>query len=86
MAYMKKLKKFLIFIIFGQIGACLGHMFAIYNNYLRHPDLYAMYSAPWYVDLIPTAVFTGIGVVITGIVYFILGHIAKKREDDNDEN
>ena len=82
---MKKLKKFLIFIIFGQIGACLGHMFAIYNNYLRHPDLYAMYSAPWYVDLIPTAVFTGIGVVITGIVYFILGYIAKKREQRQSE-
>ena len=85
MTYMKKLKKFLIFIIFGQIGACLGHMFAIYNNYLRHPDLYAMYSAPWYVDLIPTAVFTGIGVVITGIVYFILGYIAKKREQRQSE-
>ena len=82
---MKKVKKFLIFIIFGQIGACLGHMFAIYNNYLRHPDLYAMYSAPWYVDLIPTAVFTGIGVVITGIVYFIVGHIAKKRERRHSE-
>ena len=77
---MKKLKKFLIFIIFGQIGACLGHMFAIYNNYLRHPDLYAIYSAPWYVDLIPTAVFTGIGVVITGIVYFIVGYIVNKHE------
>ena len=82
---MKKLKKFLIFVIFGQIGACLGHMLAIYNNYLRHPDLYAMYSAPWYVDLIPTAVFTGIGVVITGIVYFILGYIAKKREQRQSE-
>ena len=82
---MKKLKKFLIFIIFGQIGACLGHMFAIYNNYLRHPDLYAMYSAPWYVNLILTVVFTGIGVVITGIVYFILGYIAKKHEQRQSE-
>lgn len=82
---MKKLKKFLIFVIFGQIGACLGHMLAIYNNYLRHPDLYAMYSAPWYVELIPTAVFTGIGVVITGIVYFIVGYIAKKREQRQEE-
>ena len=78
----KKIRKFFIFFIAAQIGCCLGRVLAVYNDYLRHPQLYAINSAPWYVYLIPTIVITGVMVLTTAIVYFIISFVIKKKHKD----
>ena len=60
--------------------ACFLRVFAIYNDFTRHPDLYATYSAPWYTSIIVTAAITAVMVVITAIIYLAVGRIVKKRK------
>lgn len=76
---MKGLRKFLGVFDFVLIVACAFRVFAIYNDYTRHPELYATYGTPWYSSIIITAVFTAAIVLITTIAYFVVGHIISKR-------
>lgn len=77
---MKRFQKILLIFIFVQIAACLLRAFAIYNDFTRHPDLYATYSAPWYMSIIVTAAVTAVMVVITTIIYLAVGRIIKKHK------
>ena len=77
---MKRFQKILLILIFVQIGACLLRAFAIYNDFTRHPDLYATYSAPWYTGILVTAAVTAVMVLVTVIIYFAVGRIIKKSK------
>lgn len=84
---MKELHTFLKNFILVQLGACSGRILAKYLDYKKHPDLYAMQSAPWYYSILFTMMLTAVMVTLTVIAYFIVGHIIKKRnlKDNNDE-
>ena len=78
---MKRLQKFLLVLIFLLLGACTFRSFAIYNDFTRHPDLYATYSTPWYSSIILTVFITLLLITIITMFYFILGFIIKKRKN-----
>ena len=78
---MKLFQKILLILNFVQIGACLLRAFAIYNDFTRHPDLYATYSAPWYTGILVTAAVTAVMVLVTLTTYFIVGHIVRRCRD-----
>ncbi len=71
---MKEIDKFFKGFIFVQSGACFGHALAKYIDYINHPDVYAVQSAPWYTSSILMAII----VSITTITCFIVGHIIKR--------
>ena len=77
---MKKLHKFLKVFIFVQLGGCTARVFQQYNDFARHPDLYATYSASWYTGVIITVALTAVTVTVTTVAYFVVGRIIKKRE------
>lgn len=78
---MKRLRRFLIVLIFLLLGVCAFRSFAIYNDFTSHPDLYATYSAPWYASIIVTVVITLVLIVIITIIYFVIGCINKNRNN-----
>ena len=69
-----------------QLGACSYRVFALYNDYLRHKELYATYSEPWYADIVLTVTLTAITVLITAIAYFVVDRIIKMRSQEQPEN
>lgn len=82
---MKRLRRFLVVLIFLLLVACAFRSFAIYNDFRRHPDLYATYSAPWYSSIVLTVVVTLILIAIITVNYFIVGYINKKRNNKYDK-
>ena len=83
---MKQLHKFLKILIVFQLGACCGNVLRRYLDFVNHPEIYAYYSdyysVPWYTDITNTVIFTAITVLVTTIAYFVVGHIIKKREQN----
>lgn len=79
---MKRLHGFLKVFIFVQLGACAGSVLQKYLDFVNHPELYAYYSAPWYTSITVTVILTAITVLLTTIAYFIVGHVIKKREQE----
>lgn len=79
---MMQLHKFLKIFIFVQLGFCCGHVLQRYLDFVNHPEIYAYYSAPWYTGITITVILTVITVLITTIVYFLVGNIIKKREQN----
>jgi len=49
---MKEFHKFLKVFIFAKLGTCFGRVLYRYIDYVKHPELYAMQSAPWYTNII----------------------------------
>lgn len=79
---MKRFRKILSVLDFVLILACAFRVFAIYNDYTRHTELYTTYSAPWYSSIITTVILTAVMVLIVHIVYFVVGYIIKKRKQE----
>ena len=79
---MKQLHKFLKIFIFLQLGSCCGRVLQRYLDFVNHPEIYAYYSAPWYTGITITVILTAITVLITTIAYFVVGHLIKKREQN----
>lgn len=77
---MKKLHVFLKVFIFVQLGACVGRVLANYYDYVQHPAIYEVWSAPWYTRSLITVILMAITVTITTVAYFIVGRVIKKRE------
>ena len=78
---MEKLHTYLKVFLFVQLGGCLGRVLAQYGDYRMHPDVYMLYSAPWYTGILITLLLTAITVTLTAIAYFAVGHILKKRAE-----
>ena len=53
---MKKLDQFLHTLFWVAPGMFAGFALYEYIDYKAHPGLYAMWSAPWYVGLLPPGV------------------------------
>lgn len=66
----------LIKVLDNLIGALLG-VFAIssilkYLDYLRHPGLYEVHSAPWYLSIQINAIFTGLILLLAFLLKYYL--------------
>lgn len=75
---LKKIRSFLKAFIFVDIGGFVGKSLFVFYHYKRYPGFYAMQSAPWYTEILATALVTAIIVTITLIAYIVLGYIIKK--------
>ena len=80
---LKKIHTFLKCFIFVQLGAFFGDSLAEYINYRRYPERYEIMSAPWYTQILISALLTAIAVFLTALAYFILGRIIKKKKAQN---
>lgn len=78
---MEKLQKFLKAFIFVQPGIFLINALVQYIDYVKHPDVYMTWSAPWYLEIQITAIITAITVAITAVAYIAVGKLIKKRKD-----
>ena len=79
---MKGLHKFLKVFIWVQLGSCCGRVLQRYLDFVNHHEIYAYYSAPWYTGITITVILTAITVLVTTIVYFIVGRIIKKQKQN----
>lgn len=83
---MKKLRVFLRLFLFAQLGFCAGRVAFNYIDYVQHPAIYEVWSAPWYTRSLITVILTVITATITMVAYFVVGHLIKKRERKENED
>lgn len=60
-------------IIMGVVpGVFIGRVLYVYWEYLNHPEIYMVYSAPWYVYVLPEGILALLLILIAGIVKLII--------------
>ena len=79
---MEKLQKFLKAFIIIQPGIFIINALMQYIDYVKHPDVYMTWSAPWYLEIQITAIITAITVTLTVLAYIAVGKHIRKRKDD----
>lgn len=78
---MKRAKRFLNIAISSTVGVYLGTWLFAWWDFHRNPDLYAMSSAPWYVQMIPATVIAG-GLILAEVLIFLLARWAIKGKTE----
>ena len=73
---MKKLNQILNVIIGAFVGTFIGRGIYVVWNFNTHPELYAMYSAPWYTSILVDGAFT----VVVLLICFVIKAIIKYRK------
>lgn len=68
---MKRAKQFLNIAVSSTVGVYLGKWLFLWWNYGTHPELYALTSAPWYVQMLPATVIIA-GLILLEIAVFLL--------------
>lgn len=76
---MKKLDHILNIIIGAFVGVFLGHGLWRYWDYHKHPDLYAMQSAPWYTSILVYGVFTAGLVLVAVVLKLVLRKMLRRK-------
>lgn len=69
---LKRMNQLLNVIIGSFIGVFIGHSIYIVCDFKKHPDIYAMTSAPWYTGIWLYGVFTVAIVAIALIAKWIV--------------
>lgn len=69
---MKKLYSILRIVLWSFIGVFIGNSLFKWYDYKTCPDLYAMQSAPWYLSIEISAVFTIIVVIVILTIMWII--------------
>lgn len=78
-AEMKRLYATLKLFLGCSIGIFLGRCIYLYFDFKARPDLYAMQSAPWYVDLKFQGIVTAVlAAVLLAVMWLIRKNIDKK--------
>ncbi len=72
---MKQLNRVLNCIIGGLLGTFLGRGIWLFWDYRINPEIYALYSAPWYYELI----FYGITVTALSCIILTVKYILRKK-------
>ena len=76
---MKKLYGTLKIFLGCMVGVFLGSCIYRYWDFKVHPDLYAMQSAPWYVDLEIQGIVTAVlAAVLLAVMWLVRKNIDKK--------
>lgn len=68
---MKRAKQFLNIAVSSTVGVYLGKWLFLWWNHRTHPELYALTSAPWYVQMLPATVIMA-GLILLEIAVFLL--------------
>ena len=79
---MVKIKKILNAIMSVCTGYYVGHCIFTLWNYYRHPELYAMQSAPWYTSLWVYGLMLLVVVLICIAIKIILRYIEKRKSPE----
>ena len=77
---MKRLNTVLNTIMGSFFGVFVGHSICVIWNFKRHPELYAMQSAPWYTSILVYGVMTVAILVICAVIKLILKYLMKKKD------
>lgn len=76
---MKKLN-FILNIIMGTfVGVFIGHGIHVVLDFKKHPELYAMQSAPWYTSILVYGAFTLVVLVICIGLKIILKYCVNRK-------
>ena len=76
---MKKLYETLRLFLGCDVGVFVGRCIVQYWDFKAHPDLYAMRSVPWYVDLKFQGIVTAVlAAVLLAVMWLIRKNIDKK--------
>ena len=66
------------------IGVFIGYSGYTYYDYKKYPDLYAMQSAPWYLEIEILAIFTtAVSIALLIIMWVIKKKINNTEQDIN---
>ena len=79
---MRKIKKILNAIMSVCLGYYMGHCIFVLWNHHRHPEYYAMQSAPWYTSLWVYGLMLLAVVLVCMIIKMILRHIEKRKSPE----
>ncbi len=79
---LKKARDFVKLFIGVDIATLIGKSLFIWWDYKNHPGFYAMQSAPWYVEIMASAIVTFVVAVAAFVLYLYLGHVIKKRNKE----
>lgn len=74
-----KLKKEFFTLGLCTVGLFLGKALWLWYDAAAHPERYAMYSAPWYFQLLPGLAMLAAALILEGVLYAVL----KQRMDQN---
>lgn len=69
---LKKLNGVSNILIISLIGAFAGHAIYVCLDYRKHPQVYAMQSAPWYTGILYYGIYTIAPLIIATIIKLIL--------------
>ena len=78
---LKYVRKYLGTFMIVEAGSFVGRALQIYTRYRKNPGYYAL-TEPWYVDVLHWGIVTGIVIVITAIVYWLVCRKIKKSEPE----
>ncbi len=73
----KKLNTLLNIIIGSTIGVLLGHSLFVCWEHQRHPDYYALQSAPWYTSILVYGFTTAAIILIAVVIKLVLRKLKK---------
>lgn len=77
---MIKVKKILNAVMGVCLGYYAGHCIFVCWNHYKHPEIYAMQSAPWYTSLWVYGIAVLAVVVVCTLIKFALNHIEKTKK------
>ena len=69
---MERLYKTLKIAFFVFLGIFIGGSLYIVYDYNAHPGLYALRSAPWYLDILINGIFTAVVLIAITVIMLIL--------------
>lgn len=72
---LKRIYSLLNIVIGSSIGVFIGSTVYTYWEYQKNPELYAMYSAPWYTS----AMVHGVAVAVIVFAAVVLKYMIKKK-------
>ena len=75
---LRKINNIINILMGSFVGVTIGHGIYQYLDYKKHPDLYAMQSAPWYASVLPHCGFTAIVLLVCIIIKIVV-----KRKNAN---
>ena len=79
-AAMKKALGWIKLWIYVDLGICAGRWLWLYLDVRKHPGLYELYSAPWYMQMVPYTVWTAAAQLIKAAVCLVLYYLIRKRQ------
>lgn len=76
---LQRIRKFLHTFMIVEAGSFIGRSLQIYTRYKKHPGYFAL-TDPWYVEVLHWGLMTGLVIVITVIIYWVIGQKIKRYE------